>query len=78
MVQLVSRPEYAIDNLPGFAQYQFSERSIAALTLPTSVAFAKERKMVLQSAREAWAFRIKASGALESDQYQNTRTAASA
>ena len=76
MVQLVSRPEYVIDDLPVFAQYRFTESSSSTLTLPASVAFANERKSVLQSAREAWAFRISAKGGLDSEQYQSTRTAA--
>jgi hypothetical protein len=76
MVKLVSRPKYSIDNLPGFEDLRFTESSSEHLTLPASVAYANERDAILQSAREAWAFRISSGGTLESDQYQSTRTAA--
>jgi len=76
MVQLVSRPEYRIDHLPGFEHLVFSESSASYLVLPESIAFATQRDSVLQSAREAWAFRIDSYGTLESDRYQSTRTAA--
>jgi len=76
MVQLVSRPEYRIEHLPGFEKVVFSQSSGSYFSLPQSVAFATERDSVLQSAREAWAFRIDSNGALDSDRYQSTRTAA--
>ena len=75
MVKLISRPEYTIDNLPGFEHLVFSESSNEHLALPASVAFAQERGAGLQSAREAWAFRLDSSGTLDSDRYQSTRTA---
>jgi hypothetical protein len=76
MVQLISRPEYRIDHLPGYEDLVFSESSSEYLALPQSVTFAKERDSVLQSAREAWTFRIDSNGTLDSDRYQSTRTAA--
>ncbi len=76
MVKLVSRPEYQLETVPGFEQIVFTESSPASLALPQSVTFAQERDCVLQSAREAWAFRIDSNGTLESDRYQVTRTAA--
>jgi hypothetical protein len=76
MVKLVSRPEYVIDNLPGYERLRFTESSNERLTLPASVAYANVRGAVLQSAREAWAFRISSNGTLESNEYQSTRTAA--
>jgi hypothetical protein len=76
MVQLVSRPEYVIDNLPGFEHLRVTDSSTGYLSLPASVAFAHEREAVLQSAREAWAFRVSSGGTLESNQHQSTRTAA--
>jgi len=76
MVKLVSRPEYSIDNLPGFENLRFTESSTVYPSLPASVKYATERDDILQSAREAWAFRISSSGTLNSDKYQSTRTAA--
>jgi len=67
---------YGIDHLPGFEHLVFTESSTEYLSLPQSVAFATARDSVLQSAREAWAFRIDSNGALESGRYQSTRTAA--
>jgi hypothetical protein len=74
-VRQINQPAYAID-LPGFDHLTFTESSKGYLTLPPSVQFAQERDAVLQSAREAWAFRISSDGTLESDKYQSTRTAA--
>jgi len=71
----ISQPQYAID-LPGFEHLVFTESTSEYLSLPQSVMVAMERTSVLQSAREAWAFRISAQGSLESNLYQSTRTAA--
>lgn len=76
MVTQISHPEYRINNLPGFEGLVFTESSTLPLALPESVAFASARDSVLQSAREAWAFRIDKNGTLDSDGYQSTRTAA--
>jgi frataxin-like iron-binding protein CyaY len=67
---------YTIDNVSGFEGLRFTASSDEYLDLPESVAYATARGGVLQSAREAWAFRIDRNGALDSDQYQSTRTAA--
>jgi hypothetical protein len=74
-VRQISQPAYAIDLL-GFDHLTFTEASKEYLTLPPSVQFTQERGSVLQSAREAWAFRIGANGTLDSNLYQSTRTAA--
>ncbi len=74
-VTLVTLSEYDID-LPGFTGLRFTASSDKNLALPDAVHYALERQSVLQSAREAWAFRIAADGALGSNQYQSTRTAA--
>lgn len=72
---LVSQPEYKIDT-PGFAQHRFTESSQQYLALPDAVQFASVRSGVLQSAREAIAFRLAAKGAEDANLYQATRTAA--
>jgi hypothetical protein len=74
-VRQINQPQYTID-LSGFDHLIFTESSTEHLTLPPSVQFATDRDSVLQSAREAWAFRISANGTLESNLYQSTRTAA--
>lgn len=74
-VRQINQPQYTID-LSGFEDLLFTESSKEYLTLPPSVQFAQERGSILQSAREAWAFRIGAHGTLESKWYQSTRTAA--
>jgi hypothetical protein len=55
---------------------QFTESSSDHLNLAASVAFAKERAASLQSARETWLIGIGQKGALDSNKYQGTRTAA--
>jgi hypothetical protein len=76
MVHLISPLFHGIDDIAGFAGFQFTESSTEDLMLPASVTFAAERDAVLQSAREAWAFRISSKGEDNSNQYQSTRTAA--
>lgn len=76
MVKQVNHPEYKIEHVPGFDGLVFTESSSQCLALPQSVAFAHERGGVLQSARQAWAFRIDSNGTLNSEDYQSTRTAA--
>ncbi len=71
----IDQPHYTID-VTGFEDLVFTESSSKYLALPQSVTFATERNSVLQSAREVWAFRVSTNGALESDRYQSTRTAA--
>jgi hypothetical protein len=74
-VRQINQPPYAID-LSGFEDLIFTESSREYLSLPSSVGFAGERQSVLQSAREAWAFRIGADSQMDSNKYQSTRTAA--
>lgn len=76
MVTQTNRPEYRLDHVTGFEGLVFTESSASPLALPESAAFARERDSVLQSAREAWAFRIDSAGTLDSNDYQSTRTAA--
>ncbi len=63
-----------IDN-PAFQNVVFSaDSSPGYLGWPSAVAFARERNAVLQSAREAAAFRIEANGQDDANQYCITRT----
>jgi hypothetical protein len=71
----ISPSEYTIDT-PGFAESIFTAASPQYLALPDAVRFARERNSVLQSAREAVAFRIAAQGEDHANDYQVTRTAA--
>ncbi|MBI4150293.1 hypothetical protein HY488_02720 [Candidatus Woesearchaeota archaeon] len=72
-VKLVSQPEYQIER-KGFEDIVFTASSQEYLAWPAAVAFAKERNAVLQSAREAAAFRIEADGQDDDNLYQPTRT----
>src|SRR5262249_49760393 len=75
VLTLLSQPEYTID-MPGFAGYRCTASSPNSLALPSAVEYATERQCVLQSAREAIAFRIAARRADNANDYQLTRTAA--
>ena len=74
-LQLINQPDYTIDT-PGFAHAVFTAESSNDLTLPEAVAFARDRHSILQSAREAVAFRLAAGGAHGANKYQVTRTSA--
>lgn len=67
--------KYEIDT-PGFESVEFTESSKDVLIWPKAVKFAAEQKAVLQSIREAGAFRIQAEGKDDADRYQATRTGA--
>jgi len=71
-ITLISTPAYNID-FPGFEHYEFSGSSSEKLTLPQAVAFEQSFGGVLQSAREAVAFRIAADGADNSRLYQKNK-----
>jgi len=75
VLTLVSQPEYTIDT-SSFAKCQFTPSSANRLALPAAVQYAQDRQSTLQSAREAVAFRLAASGADNADDYQITRTVA--
>lgn len=66
---------FKITGRPGFEDMSFSPSSESHLSVPSAVKFAAQHG-VLQSAREAAAFRIEANGADNSDRYQATRTVA--
>lgn len=68
--ELVGADGYAV---PGFAGVRFSESSPDHKTWPAAVTFAAQTG-VLQSAREAAAFRIHANGQDHANDYQATRT----
>jgi hypothetical protein len=70
-----SPSEYQIDT-PGFDQTIFTVTSRDYLPFPVAVQYARVRNSVLQSARDAIAFRIAANGAEGANDYQLTRTAA--
>jgi hypothetical protein len=72
VVTLIAPSACGIDT-PGFAHYVFTPDSTRALSLPRAVAFARTHRAVLQSAREAVAFRIASAGP---SRYQLTRTCA--
>jgi hypothetical protein len=74
-VTRISPSEYRIDT-PGFEQHVFTLGSARYLLLPHAVAFARAQGAVLQSAREAVAFRIASAGSDGADRYQMTRTCA--
>jgi hypothetical protein len=61
---------------PGFENVEFTESSKEFLTWPKAVKFAADQNAVLQSLREAAAFRIEAQGKDDADRYQATRTCA--
>jgi hypothetical protein len=69
-------PESYLIDTPGFETTLFTTSSHDALTLPDAVQFALDQNSVLQSAREAVAFRIAANGAYHANRNQTTRTAA--
>jgi hypothetical protein len=71
----ISSQEYMIDT-PGFSDYIFTAGSQSSRALPGAVRFARERDSVLQSAREAVAFRMAANGTNFANKCQSTRTAA--
>ena len=72
---LILQPEYKID-VAGYADHIFTAGTPNYRTLPDAVRLAQERNSVLQSAREAVAFRLAAVGADGANDYQVTRTAA--
>ncbi len=74
-LSLSTEPEYRITNRPGFEDVVFTESSDNNLILPDAVAYAKERDALLQSVRDAAAFRVEAQGEHNSNRYQATRTA---
>jgi hypothetical protein len=61
---------------PGFENVEFTESSKEFLIWPKAVKFAADQNAVLQSLREAAAFRIEARGKDDADRYQATRTGA--
>jgi len=65
--------KYELEN-PAFADVEFTESSKNYRILPKAVQFAMGQKAVLQSAREAAAFRIEADKADGADLCQATRT----
>lgn len=68
--------KYEIDT-PGFENVEFTESSKDYLIWPKAVKFAADQNAaVLQSVREAGAFRIQAEGKDDVDHYQVTRTGA--
>jgi len=77
LIKLVSEPQYRITERPGFERVIFTESSDDFLVWPQAVKFAAKRDAVLQSLREAAAFRIE-TGLKDDDAdlYQATRTAA--
>jgi len=66
--------EYRLKDVPGFEGVVFTESSGDFLVWPQAVKFAAERDAVLQSLREAAAFRIEAGGKKNSALNQVTRT----
>ncbi|MBW2986142.1 hypothetical protein KY333_02115 [Candidatus Woesearchaeota archaeon] len=69
--------KYELEN-PDFAGVEFTEHSDKWLTWPDAVRFAAEQGdgAILQSSREAAAFRIEAKGKHDADKYQSTRNVA--
>jgi len=67
--------KYELEN-PGFENVEFTESSKSFLIWPKAVKFAADQNAVLQSLREAAAFRIEAQGKDDADRYQATRTGA--
>ncbi|MBI4739466.1 hypothetical protein HY772_08060 [Candidatus Woesearchaeota archaeon] len=67
--------KYELD-LPGFEGVEFTESSKEVLIWPAAVKFAADQNAVLQSVREAGAFRIEAERKDNADYYQATRTSA--
>jgi hypothetical protein len=63
-------------SVPGFENVEFTESSKELLIWPRAVKFAADRNSILQSLREAAAFRIEAQGKYAADHYQATRTGA--
>ena len=72
-IQLVSQPQYKIER-EGFEDFIFTESSKESLIWPKAVKFAADRNSVLQSLREAIAFRVEANGQDDANRYQATRT----
>ncbi len=67
---------YELTSTPGFETVKFTESSREDLVWPRAVKFAAGHDAVLQSVREAAAFRIEADGEDEANQLQATRTGA--
>ena len=65
---------YELTKLSGFEGVEFTDGSPSWLSWPDAVNFAHERKAILQSLREAVAFRVDSAGADGSNEYQATRT----
>ncbi|MBI4141751.1 hypothetical protein HY484_02390 [Candidatus Woesearchaeota archaeon] len=65
---------YELTKLSGFDGVEFTDGSPSRLNWPNAVNFANERKAILQSVREAVAFRVDSGGVDGSDDYQATRT----
>jgi len=59
---------------PAFRDVVFTASSPDYLTLPAAVAFARDKGVVLESARESAAFRIEADGQDDANRYRITRT----
>ncbi|MBI5398688.1 hypothetical protein HZB03_04455 [Candidatus Woesearchaeota archaeon] len=70
----VLEPHYRIMGIPSFEDVEFTEGSNENLSWPNAVRFAADQYAVLQSAREAAAFRIEANGLNGANHYQATRT----
>lgn len=77
VVKETSIIKYELEN-PSFEGVEFTEHSNEWLTWPKAVEFAAEQGdgAILQSAREAGAFRIEAEGKYDADLYQATRNVA--
>jgi len=65
---------HSIEGRDGFDGMTFSRRSDNYLGWPEAVVFGSKNNGILQSAREAGAFRIEAEGKAAADFYQATRT----
>jgi len=65
---------YKLTNTPGLEGVEFTESSKKDLFWPEAVKFAADQNAILQSVREAGAFRIEAEGKYDADNTQATRT----
>jgi hypothetical protein len=75
IMAVTERITHTIDN-PAFNGVEFTEHSKEYLAWPKAVKFAAERGGILQSAREAGAFRVDANGEHNANDYQATRAVA--
>ncbi len=74
-IERVAQPFYRLAR-PDFGHIVFTRGSSESCLWPQAVTFARERGGVLQSAREAIAFRLEAGGQDQADLYHATRTVA--